>query len=186
MIPPPDTSSVYTNFSFLGWNDVEILLIKFFFNKVDDGREKAKSNLLAVDEALVPCFVVIDHLDRHVRRCCEGRQGVAHESNVERLYVLDRQHVDVLEDVPVGTKFSIPVVDAGVDARLGLHISCYRCRHLHDMLKPKLSNLIFEEIENFSAFTTVTEMGFFPYCGLVDWANWYLPYFLSAVNYWVL
>ena len=63
--------------------------------------------------------------------------------------MLDRQNMDVIEDVPVGAKVSVPVVDAGVDARVGLHSSCSRCRNLHDMVEHKSSCSIFEGIDNF-------------------------------------
>ena len=51
------------------------------------------------------------------------------------MYVLDRQHVDILEDVPVGDEFGVPVVDSGVDARSGFHSSSSCRRHLHDMVE---------------------------------------------------
>ena len=42
----------------------------------------------------------------------EGQQSVSHKPTGERLDVLNRQHMDVLEDVPVGSKVGVPVVDA--------------------------------------------------------------------------
>ena len=57
--------------------------------------------------------------------------------------------MDVLEDVLVGAKVGVPVVDTSADARVGLHSSCSLCGNLHDMVDPELIRLIFEDIKNF-------------------------------------
>ena len=103
---------------------------------------------MEVDKSLVPYFVGYDRLDRDVRRLRESQQGVAHKPTGDRLDVLDRQHVDVLEDVPVGDNVGVPVFNAGVDARVVFRSSCSCHCHLHDVVKPKLSCLILEKIEN--------------------------------------
>ena len=120
-----------------------------FEYELEDGGEMKKFYIVAVDKALVPCFFGIDRLDPHVCRCIEGRQGVANEPTREHLYVLNLQHVDVIKDVPVGAKVSVPVVDTSVDTRVGLHSSCSCCWHLHDVVNPELICSVFEEIGDF-------------------------------------
>ena len=63
--------------------------------------------------------------------------------------MLNHQHMDFLEHVLVGAEVGIPVVDAGVDARVGLHISRLCCWQLYDVVDPKFSCSIFEDIEDF-------------------------------------
>ena len=48
----------------------------------------------------------------------------------------------------MGAKVGVPVVDAGVDARVGSHISHYCHQQLHDVIDPELSRSILENIEN--------------------------------------
>ena len=117
-------------------------------NEVEDGGETTKSNLVAVDKASDSFFVGVNRLDRHVHQCHEGRHGVAHKPTEGRLDVLNSQHVDVPEDVPMGSEVGIPVVDAGVDAGVGFHRPRSRCGHLHDVVEPEPSCLILERIEN--------------------------------------